>query len=84
MPYNNSYDILNREYEKAGWSDASQTVLLCHFLDQLHARYPGTEDDGILGDFSRFLKDQYEIESDASYEFEYYDWNDSFFESADE
>jgi hypothetical protein len=66
MPYPDSYDILNRESAEANWTDASQVVLMCHFLDQLHARFPGTEDDGILGDFERYLIEQAEVEREAN------------------
>lgn len=57
-----TFGILSKNSMEAGWPLESEMVLLCHFVDQLHARLPGTEDDGILGDFERFLSDQREIE----------------------
>lgn len=64
MPNPDTFEILGKNSIEAGWSPESEIVLLCYFLDQLHARLPGTEDDGILGDFERFLSNQREIEGE--------------------
>lgn len=61
-----TFEILSRNSSEAGWSLESEMVLLCHFVDQLHSRLPGMEDDGILGDFERFLEDQRQMESDQN------------------
>ncbi len=66
MPSPNTFDVVMDWANAYAWTDESTIVLLCNFVDQLHARYPGTEDDGIIGDFDRYLEKQARSENDAS------------------
>jgi hypothetical protein len=62
----NSFDLVRDAAEEGSWSEESQIVVLCHFLDQLQENIRAAGGADILVDFERYLKDQLEQERDAS------------------